>query len=119
MIIIHRSLKRKLELVKSRGGELCGYDRNIAVLEFHHINPDEKEFQLDMRHLSNTSLERLKEEADKCQLLCANCHREVHNPHLGESCAAFWINSQSYSRNKKERLIIRRSGVQSPLGPLL
>ena len=47
MIIIHRSLKRKLELVKSRGGELCGYDRNIAVLEFHHINPDEKEFQLD------------------------------------------------------------------------
>lgn len=59
-----RGLKRKLELVKSRGGkcELCGYDRNIAVLEFHHINPDEKEFQLDMRHLSNTSLERLKEE---------------------------------------------------------
>lgn len=57
-----RGLKRKLELVKSRGGkcELCGYDRNIAVLEFHHINPDEKEFQLDMRHLSNTSLERLK-----------------------------------------------------------
>lgn len=34
MIIIHRGLKRKLELVKSRGGkcELCGYDRNIAVL---------------------------------------------------------------------------------------
>lgn len=53
----------------------------IAVLEFHHINPDEKEFQLDMRHLSNTSLERLKEEVDKCQLLCG--HREVHNPHLG------------------------------------
>jgi hypothetical protein len=80
-----RGLKRKLELIKSRGGkcELCGYDRNIAVLEFHHINPDEKEFQLDMRHLSNTSLERLKEEADKCQLLCANSHREVHNPHLG------------------------------------
>nr|DAJ95294.1 MAG TPA: GROUP II INTRON-ENCODED PROTEIN LTRA/RNA, GROUP II INTRONS, RIBONUCLEOPROTEIN.8A [Caudoviricetes sp.] len=59
-----RGLKRKLELIKSRGGkcELCSYDRNIAVLEFHHINPDEKEFQLDMRHLSNTSLERLKED---------------------------------------------------------
>ena len=56
-----RGLKRKLEL--SRGGKCGGYDRNIAVLEFHHINPDEKEFQLDMRHLSNTSLERLKEEA--------------------------------------------------------
>lgn len=58
------------------------YDKNIAALEFHHINPDEKEFQLDMRHLSNTSLERLQNEVNKCQLLCANCHREVHNPEL-------------------------------------
>lgn len=47
-----------MELIESRGGkcEVCGYDKNIAALEFHHINPDEKEFQLDMRHLSNTSL---------------------------------------------------------------
>ena len=74
-----RGLKRKLELIESRGGkcEVCGYDKNIAALEFHHINPDEKEFQLDMRHLSNTSLERLQNEVNKCQLLCANCHRET------------------------------------------
>ncbi len=79
-----RGLKRKLELIESRGGkcEVCGYDKNIAALEFHHINPDEKEFQLDMRHLSNTSLERLQNEVNKCQLLCANCHREAHNPEL-------------------------------------
>lgn len=101
-----RGLKRKLELVKSRGGkcELCGYDRNIAVLEFHHINPDEKEFQLDMRHLSNTSLERLKEEADKCQLLCANCHREVHNPHLGMDEVEDLVNTEAKDKTSFENM---------------
>lgn len=101
-----RGLKRKLELVKSRGGKckLCGYDRNIAVLEFHHINPDEKEFQLDMRHLSNTSLERLKEEADKCQLLCANCHREVHNPHLGMDEVEDLVNTEAKDKTSFENM---------------
>ena len=79
-----RGLLRKIQLINEFGGKCqeCGYNKNIAALEFHHINPDEKEFQLDMRHLSNTNLEKLKEEADKCQLLCANCHREIHNPSL-------------------------------------
>lgn len=83
---------------------MCGYDRNIAVLEFHHINPDEKEFQLDMRHLSNTSLERLKEEADKCQLLCANCHREVHNPHLGMDEVEDLVNTEAKDKTSFENM---------------
>ena len=79
-----RGLKRKLELILYKGGkcEVCGYNHNIAALEFHHINPDTKEFQLDMRHLSNTSLDKLKVESDKCKLLCSNCHRELHNQDL-------------------------------------
>lgn len=79
-----RGLKRKLELISYKGGkcEMCGYNSNIAALEFHHIDPNEKEFQLDARHLSNTSLDKLKKEADKCKLLCANCHRTLHNPDL-------------------------------------
>lgn len=45
----------------SRGGkcECCKYSKNLAALEFHHINPSEKEFQLDLRHFSNTSIETL------------------------------------------------------------
>ena len=66
-------------LIKSRGGkcEICGYNKCFAALEFHHIDPSQKDFQI-----SNTgsvpSFERLKKEADKCRLLCANCHREEH-----------------------------------------
>ena len=77
-----RALKRKLELVEYKGGkcEKCTYDENMAALEFHHLNPSEKSFQLDSRHLSNTSIKKLKEEADKCVLVCANCHREIHHP---------------------------------------
>ena len=79
-----RGLKRKYEAIMAHGGkcECCGYDKNLAVLEFHHINPDEKEFQIDMRHFSNTSIEKLQLELNKCKLLCANCHREEHNKGL-------------------------------------
>ena len=76
-----RALKRKLELIELKGGKCqkCGYDNNIAALEFHHTNPEEKSFQIDSRHLSNTHIDKLKAEANKCELLCAVCHREIHN----------------------------------------
>lgn len=75
-----RGMKRKYEAVQARGGkcERCGYSANLAALDFHHRNPLTKEFQIDMRVFSNTSL-------DKCELLCANCHREHHYPDYGIS----------------------------------
>lgn len=75
----NRRRKLKHELVKYKGGkcEICGYDKCEAALEFHHLNPEEKEFQLSS---GNTcSLEKMKKEADKCILVCANCHREIHD----------------------------------------
>ena len=77
-----RALVRKLELIAERGNkcEICGYDKNIAALDFHHLNPEEKSFQLDARHLSNTSTDKIREELKKCILVCANCHRELHYP---------------------------------------
>lgn len=67
-----------------RGGacEICGYCKNIAALEFHHKNPEEKEFNVDMRKFSNMTLEKLEAELEKCILVCANCHRELHNENL-------------------------------------
>lgn len=77
-----RALTRKIELVNYKGGkcEKCGYSQNLSALDFHHLHPEDKSFQLDSRHLSNTNIDRLKEEVDKCVLLCANCHRETHYP---------------------------------------
>lgn len=52
-----RGILRKIELVNYLGGccSKCGYKDNLAVLEFHHIDESTKEFQLDVKHLSNTS----------------------------------------------------------------
>jgi transposase len=71
-----RTIKRKL--VEEAGGQclICGYDRCQQVLEFHHLDPDLKEFQLS-HNGATRSLARSRAEARKCILLCANCHREV------------------------------------------
>lgn len=75
------SKRRKLikeKLIKYKGGkcEKCGYCKNIHALEFHHINPNGKEFTISSK---NISLKKLKKEVDKCILLCSNCHREMHD----------------------------------------
>lgn len=77
-----RGLRRKLTLVTERGGrcECCGYQKNYAVLVWHHIDPTHKTFELDLRAMSNRSDAALRAEAAKCRLLCANCHAEVHHP---------------------------------------
>jgi len=79
-----RGLKRKLYLIDLRGSccEKCGYNKNLSALDFHHKEPGEKESQLDMRTLSNSSMKWILEEFAKCEVLCANCHREEHNPEL-------------------------------------
>ncbi len=79
-----RGLKRKFELIKLKGGKCssCGYDKNIAALEFHHLDPSQKESKLDTRKLSNSTMENILKEIEKCILVCANCHREIHSPEL-------------------------------------
>lgn len=79
-----RGLKRKYDYIISRGGkcECCGYNKNIAALEFHHKNPEEKEFQIDSRKFANSKIEVLKQELDKCMIVCSNCHKELHHPDL-------------------------------------
>jgi hypothetical protein len=79
-----RGLERKKKLVEAKGGccEVCGYNKNYAALEFHHVDPSAKEFNLDMRKLSNSTWGRILKEVEKCQLICSNCHAETHHPGL-------------------------------------
>ena len=79
-----RAISRKLEFINLKGGccSKCSYSDNISALEFHHIDSNFKEFSLDSRKISNTKKETLLQELDKCILLCANCHRDLHNPEL-------------------------------------
>jgi 5-methylcytosine-specific restriction endonuclease McrA len=64
--------------VEYKGGccSICGYNRYIGSLEFHHVNAEGKDFTL--AHAKNTVFEKIKAELDKCVVLCANCHREEH-----------------------------------------
>lgn len=70
--------KIKLQLIIEKGPfcYLCKYDgtKNPAAMDFHHISPETKDF--DIGRASN--LEDARKEAEKCVLLCANCHRGLH-----------------------------------------
>ena len=76
--VAKRRRRVKEILVADAGGScaICGYDRCIAAMHFHHVDPQEKSFSLADRGLSR-SLESARAEARKCVLLCSNCHAEV------------------------------------------
>jgi hypothetical protein len=90
-----RSLKRKLELVELKGGgcEVCGYEKNLAALHFHHRDPNEKKHSLDARMLSNMKMENIMLEFNKCTLLCSNCHLEEHHKEYSKENVKIILNS--------------------------
>ena len=55
----------------------CGYDRCLDALEFHHVDSSVKDFGISNRGYTR-SWKKVREEIEKCVLLCANCHREFH-----------------------------------------
>lgn len=63
--------------LKINGCAICGYNECTEALEFHHVNSQDKKFGLDMHGIRHNSF-RVIEELNKCILLCANCHREIH-----------------------------------------
>ena len=76
--VARRRRRLKAILVEEAGGccSICGYDRYVGALQFHHRNGETKAFDLASRGLTR-SLEAVRGEAAKCVLLCANCHAEV------------------------------------------
>lgn len=77
--VAKRRKKIKAMVVEYKGGKciLCGYKRSVEVFDLHHVRSTSKEFGLSSDGLTR-SWKRTKAEADKCVLVCANCHRELH-----------------------------------------
>ena len=74
-----RSMKQKC--VDYKGGKCCrcGYDKYIGALDFHHLDPSHKEHGIaGLRFTSFEKNEKVKQELDKCILVCRNCHAEIH-----------------------------------------
>lgn len=71
-------LKIKNSIIATLGGKCsrCGYDKCSAALCCHHVDPSKKEFGLHSGSAKKWSL--TKKEIEKCILLCANCHAEIH-----------------------------------------
>lgn len=74
-LIQSRNYKNKL--VEMKGGEckMCGYCKNISALEFHHL--DDKNFIVSSGSRNKIN-EKIINEINKCDLLCCNCHKKVH-----------------------------------------
>lgn len=72
-----RDLKKKA-LIDYKGGkcERCDYSKCKRALHFHHLDNNNKTFSISQFYFK--SLDELKIEVDKCQLLCSNCHMELH-----------------------------------------
>ena len=79
MAVSKRRKRLKEMVVSYKGGKcrICGYNKCIGAFDLHHLDGKTKEFGLSTRGLTRSWV-KLKAEADKCILVCANCHREIH-----------------------------------------
>jgi 5-methylcytosine-specific restriction endonuclease McrA len=75
--VTRRKQEVKRLLVDEAGGccTICGYDRTIINLHFHHVDPRQKSFALSMN--TTKALATYRTEMEKCVLVCANCHGEI------------------------------------------
>lgn len=104
--IKERKLFLKLKAIEFKGGKClkCGYN-NPASLDFHHLH--NKKSDLSLLWSRCAKWERIKEEIEKCELLCANCHRERHCSPKFE----FEFDHESLLKNRKRKLEARTEAI--------
>lgn len=75
---MNRWTQRKKDAVKAKGGKCFDCEKVFPyyVYDFHHLNPEAKEF--DWNKMKLVSKAKLEIELEKCVLLCSNCHRTRH-----------------------------------------
>lgn len=91
-----KEVKRRIIYVLGGKCANCGYDRCNEALDVHHLKPEEKEFAIANAY--NSSWETLSNELRDCVLLCANCHRELHQDMIQ-------INSSSFNEERNIEIV--------------
>ena len=86
--VSERRRRLKLMSIEYKGSKCvyCGYNKCIAAMQFHHLDPSQKDFRISSGH--SKSWDKVRNELDKCILLCANCHFELHDKLRGSGSSA-------------------------------
>lgn len=71
-----RKIKEFAVAYKGSRCRICGYNKCVWALDLHHLDPSTKSFGIGAKDYTR-SWDAVKQEADKCILVCANCHREI------------------------------------------
>lgn len=76
-----RRFKLKQKAVDYKGGKCvdCGWTGDIGAFDFHHLDPEQKDFMITGKNIAGMKWEKIKTELDKCDLVCARCHRIKHS----------------------------------------
>lgn len=74
----NRSVFLKLKAIDYKGGKCihCGYDKYYGAMHFHHRDPTQKE--MNWNRMRSQGWNKIRQELDKCVLVCSNCHAELH-----------------------------------------
>jgi len=90
----------KLKAIEYKGGKcaICGYDKTLFALTFHHVNPKNKKFNISNFSKIDKGMvwERVKHELDKCILVCNNCHCEINSELITDEMIAETIGEKNF-----------------------
>lgn len=107
-----RKKARKL-LAAAFGGKctVCGYDKTIAALDYHHVDQGSKDKALYIAMRNGHAWSKIVEEARKCTLVCCRCHREIHAgiTFLPENYARFdegYVDAIRLSKKEQEPCLV-------------
>jgi len=99
----YKRIKNKNLIIKEKGGKcsVCGYNKCYAALDFHHIENK----TTTLSKILHYSIDKVKAEADKCILVCANCHRIIEeikptNSKIGKHRKKYTLKAKKLKGNK-------------------
>jgi predicted Zn-ribbon and HTH transcriptional regulator len=115
--VYKKGVERKEKLIQMAGGccQKCGYKKNNNALCFHHINPETKLFGLSIGELISKDWEVIVNEFKKCQLLCANCHKELESENSLSCHSSYryiikkYYNELNINNHKKHKKILTKN----------